>query len=386
MGKTNVYDKKRELNGMDPGNQSTGYNYQARKNAYDYKLQQDAQNAVAAQNAQIKNQPTQNPLTQKGGFGSDVIITDNKPASGGGDNGGGGGGGYETTKYGAFQPSQTYLKAMEYTNNLLQQMSSGRTSYTDQINSLMNQIQNRNPFSYDADRDTLFQNSLQSAMRDGKIAMQDTMGQAASLTGGYGSTYATSAANQAYNGYIQDAYANLPDYYNLALEAYNMEGQNLQNQLGMYMDADNTEYNRLANAYSANMQNAANMYDREYNNYWQTAKMNEDARQFNANMAYRQSQDAQSQSNWEKEYQLSMAKAANSGNENAPKLTDKQYQTAVGLFEQYGDDDDSEYAKYVMNLYEQGYDISELEYYVKSKQKGNKALLNSISDSWNNIF
>jgi hypothetical protein len=48
-------------------------------------------------------------------------------------------------------------------------------------------------------------------MNSGKSAMQDTIGQASALTGGYGSTYATSAGNQAYNAFIEDAYNNLPE-------------------------------------------------------------------------------------------------------------------------------------------------------------------------------
>ena len=81
----------------------------------------------------------------------------------------------------------------------------------------MGQIQNRDKFSYDVDNDVLFQQYLASSMASGKTAMQDTMGQASALTGGYGSTYATSAANQQYNAYIQDAYNNLPEYYQMAM-------------------------------------------------------------------------------------------------------------------------------------------------------------------------
>ena len=40
------------------------------------------------------------------------------------------------------------------------------------------------------------------------------------MTGGYGSTYATTAGNQAYNAFIEDAYDNLPQYYQMAMEAY----------------------------------------------------------------------------------------------------------------------------------------------------------------------
>ncbi len=172
-----------------------------------------------------------------------------------------------------FSASNLVNEAFNYTNGLLQQLSTGRTSYTDQINALMGEIQNRDPFEYDVDNDVLFQQYLGSAMQSGKTAMQDTMGQAAALTGGYGSTYATSAANQQYNAYIQDAYNNLPEYYQMALEAYQMEGEEMYNQLAMLNQADQTEYQRLYDSWSANFSNAQNMYNREYGE-WQDSVSN----------------------------------------------------------------------------------------------------------------
>lgn len=164
-----------------------------------------------------------------------------------------------------FSASSAYNDAMNYTNGLLQQLSSGKTSYSDKVDAMIAQIQNRDPFSYDVDKDTLFQQALASAMNSGQTAMQNTIGQASDLTGGYGSSYATSAANQQYNAYIQDAYNNLPEYYQMALEAYQMEGEDMYNQLAMLSDADSKEYERLYNSWNANFSNAQNMYNNEYN-------------------------------------------------------------------------------------------------------------------------
>ena len=157
-----------------------------------------------------------------------------------------------------------YNEAFAYTNQLLQQLSSGRTSYTDQIKDLMEQIQNRDKFEYDVDSDVLFQQYLGSAMNSGKTAMMDTIGQASALTGGYGSTYATSAGNQQYNAYIQDAYNNLPEYYQMALEAYQMEGEEMYNQLSMLNQADATEYQRLYDSWNANFTSTQQMYQNAY--------------------------------------------------------------------------------------------------------------------------
>jgi hypothetical protein len=164
----------------------------------------------------------------------------------------------------SFATSDAYNQAMQYTNQLLEQLSSGRTSYTDQIKDLMGQIQNRDKFQYDVAEDSMFQQALSSAMASGQTAMQDTIGQASALTGGYASTYAQSVGNQAYNSYIQDAYNNLPAYYNMALEAYQMEGQEMYNQLSMLNEADATEFQRMYDSWNANFTNAQNMYAQEY--------------------------------------------------------------------------------------------------------------------------
>jgi hypothetical protein len=134
----------------------------------------------------------------------------------------------------------------------------------------MSQITNREKFSYDVDSDNMFQQFLSSMMKSGASAMQDTMGQASMLTGGYGSSYATSAANQAYNAYIEDAYANLPDYYNMALNAYQMEGEELYKQFSMYSDADAKEYARMLDSYQIGWDEAMHIYDKGYTEYQDT--------------------------------------------------------------------------------------------------------------------
>ncbi|MBR2408915.1 MAG: hypothetical protein IKB07_08165 [Lachnospiraceae bacterium] len=170
-------------------------------------------------------------------------------------------------EYGQFAVSDEYKKAMEYTNSLLSQLNSGKTSYTSQIKSLMDEYRNRDKFSYDMSTDPMFQQMLSASMNSGKMAMQDSMGQAAALTGGYGSTYGQAVGNSAYNQYISEAYNNLPEYYNLALGAYNAEGDKMLSELAMLQDADSAEYNRMLNAYTSNRDNAASMYEREYNRY-----------------------------------------------------------------------------------------------------------------------
>lgn len=183
------------------------------------------------------------------------------------------------------QFSETVTQAFDYLDGALGYFKDGKTSWDDKIYGQIDKIENREKFVYDVDNDVLFQQALASAMNSGKTAMEDTIGQASSLTGGYGSTYATSAGNQAYNSFIEDAYNNLPQYYQMALSAYQAEGEEMYNLLGLYTQMGETEWNRNVDAYNTvfdyansqrnfeygmhqdditNMYNTMNMYDSFY--------------------------------------------------------------------------------------------------------------------------
>jgi len=166
-----------------------------------------------------------------------------------------------------FVVPEAVTQADAWLQTQLEKIQSGKTSYTDQLKDIISQIQNREDFEYDVDKDTLFQQALASAMGSGKSAMQDTIGQASALTGGYGSTYATSAGNQAYNAFIEDAYNNLPEYYQMALQAYQAEGQELYQQFDMLNAADANEYNKLVTGYDATSQYRNQLYNEAYNTF-----------------------------------------------------------------------------------------------------------------------
>ena len=167
----------------------------------------------------------------------------------------------------SFKVPTAVKEADIYLAQQLEKIQSGKTSYSDQVREMMDKIMNREKFSYDVDTDPLFQQALASAMSSGKQAMQDTIGQASALTGGYGSTYATGAGNQAYNAFIEDAYDNLPQYYQMAMEAYQMEGDEMYRQYGMLSTEDDKEYNRNVTAYDATSQYRNQLYNEAYSQY-----------------------------------------------------------------------------------------------------------------------
>lgn len=128
----------------------------------------------------------------------------------------------------------------------------GDFSYSNQasFDEIMQKILNREPFSYDLNGDALYQQYKDKYTQQGKMAMQDTMGQASAMTGGYGNSYAATVGNQAYQASLENLNDVIPELYQLALDKYNMEGQDLYSQYGMLADDRNTEYAMWGDKYS----------------------------------------------------------------------------------------------------------------------------------------
>lgn len=143
-----------------------------------------------------------------------------------------------------------------------------QSQYQGNINDLMNKINNREKFSYDLNGDALYQQYKDQYINQGRMAMMDTMGQAAALTGGYGNSYAASAGNQAYQESLKQLNDIVPDLYRLALDKYNSEGQDLYNRYAMYNDQEQAAYGRYRDSVSDYQQNRAylqGVYDNERN-------------------------------------------------------------------------------------------------------------------------
>jgi hypothetical protein len=148
-------------------------------------------------------------------------------------------------EYTPYAPSDTVKQAETL---LRQQIANKPGAYTSpwqsQLNDIIKQIQNREKFSYDLNADALYQQYKDQYTTQGKMAMMDTMGQAAALTGGYGNSYAQSAGQQAYQGHLQQLNGIIPDLYQLALSQYNKEGEDMYDQASLMAGMEEQEYGR----------------------------------------------------------------------------------------------------------------------------------------------
>ena len=117
-------------------------------------------------------------------------------------------------------------------------------TWSQQVADLYSQITNRQPFSYDVNTDPLFKGYKDQYVQGGRRAMEDTMGQAAGLTGGYGSSYSQAVGQQQYNDYMTKLNAEIPNFYAQARSAYDKEGDDLYNRYQMAAQMENQEYAR----------------------------------------------------------------------------------------------------------------------------------------------
>ena len=123
-------------------------------------------------------------------------------------------------------------------------MTTYTSAWKDEQEETVRKLLNRESFSYDLNADALYRQYKDSYLRQGKQAMEDTVGKVSTLTGGYGNSYAQTAGQQAYNGYLQQLGDKIPQLHAQALDRYNAEGSRLQNQLSVLMQQEGMDYDR----------------------------------------------------------------------------------------------------------------------------------------------
>lgn len=130
------------------------------------------------------------------------------------------------------------------------------------LDSAWERYRDREDFSYDPERDPFYRQYAQTYRQLGRLAMEDTVGIATGLTGGYANSYAETAGQQAYNSYLQRLQDVLPTLYGNAYERYQAEGESLYNEAVWLQQQKQQAYEEfLQQQKQENSQREAN-YDR----------------------------------------------------------------------------------------------------------------------------
>lgn len=179
---------------------------------------------------------------------------------------------------------EAYSKARQKLETARQNKPVYSSPYGEESRELYRQLQSRQPFSYDASSDALYRQYRDQYIRQGRLAMEDTLGSAQAMTGGYGNSYAQSAAQQTYQNYLSQLGDKLPELYNQALERYRLEGEQLQSRYDRAQAQEEQSYARYQDALAdynkdvAFLQSQADQaWDRGYSSYLEGYRMNQDA-------------------------------------------------------------------------------------------------------------
>ena len=99
-----------------------------------------------------------------------------------------------------------------------------------ELEALYQALMGRQSFLYHAADDPLYRSYADRYVQDGRLAMRDSMGAAAALTGGYGSSYAQTVGQQQFDEYLRKLSEALPELYGMAYQQYLDEGDSLRGQ------------------------------------------------------------------------------------------------------------------------------------------------------------
>lgn len=180
-----------------------------------------------------------------------------------------------------------------------------RSAWKQQLEDTMNRILNREPFTYHVNGDALYQQYRDQAIRNGQMAMMDTMGASAALTGGYHNSYAQTAAQQAYQQQLQGLNDRVPELYSLALSQYDRQGKQLQEAYALLSGQEQQDYSRYRdrmNTWQQEEDRRAASADKEADRQaladYRSAQLEQALREF----AYRQQRDQVSDEQWQTEF------------------------------------------------------------------------------------
>lgn len=239
--------------------------------------------------------------------------------------------------YGDFKASDALNLSEQQKKNAENAVANyGDFSYKNQgwIDDILNQRMNREKFSYDLNGDALYQQYKDKYINQGRMAMQDTIGQASAMTGGYGNSYAATAGNQAYQASLQNLNDIVPQLYQMALDQYNQETQDLNDKYSLLSNDRSNEYGMWGdkrNALVADRDYMANdylnKYNQEYGQYTDkygrlvdlsgayenryTNQYNQEYGQHSDTEAYlyKAARDAVADSQWQKDYDFKKTQA-----------------------------------------------------------------------------
>lgn len=162
----------------------------------------------------------------------------------------------KTNKYQDYLPGNS-VQLTDYTK-----FNKQADQFDTMISQLMDQINNRQPFSYDPETDPMYQIYKQQYTDNAGRSMKDTLAEVSARTGGLASSYAEQAAQGAYDEQMRQLDAVIPELRNLAYEMYQGDLNRDLNMLGVYKGLSDDAYGRAGDAYARKINEENTAYSR----------------------------------------------------------------------------------------------------------------------------
>lgn len=236
----------------------------------------------------------------------------------------------KTTKRPTYKKSEEVKKAEKKLNKWEKDAPDEyKSKYSEEIDGLLNDILNREKFTYNLNADPLYEQYRELYTQNGKKAMMDTVGQASALTGGYANSYAVTAGNQAYHEYLDNLNEVALDLRDRAYEQYGDEGEKLFDDITLLRSLDGDDYDKYLNELERYykdgeylLERLTSMSDAEYEQFLQTVDAWEndrdyafkehqdelDRKEFEREMAFKQAEAQRDQANEDRDYNLALQK------------------------------------------------------------------------------
>ncbi|MBQ6838603.1 MAG: peptidoglycan-binding protein, partial [Clostridia bacterium] len=218
--------------------------------------------------------------------------------------------------------------------------SAYESKYSQQIESILNDILNRERFEYNLNADPLYHQYRELYTENGKKAMMDTVADASALTGGYGNTYAISAGSEAYHEYLNNLNSVALDLRDRAYETYKDEGEKLFDDIAVLRSLDGDDYKKYLdelNRYYKDgdylIESLANMTDAEFGAFLATVDAWEndrdfsfkeymdslDRQEFQKELEFKKAEAERKQANEDRDYALQLQKLYSSSSSSSKK-------------------------------------------------------------------
>ena len=272
--------------------------------------------------------------------------------------------------------------------------------YADKINQQLDAILKGEKFNYDFNVDPIYRQMQDNFIKQGNLAMQNASAQAAALSGGYGSSYGTTAATQAYLQNMDELNDSALKLREQAYQAWLGEEEKKRQDLALLQqqEADAygkhrdevSDYNAERDYLYSKLENEQNMdwskYLQENSNFENDRDYQEALRQYMEQFDYQKERDKiaddyqrerdkVADEQWQKSYELSKTSKSSSGS-SYKTPTAEMYDEALEAYNTGGENDLMKYcAKYP------AYDIEDLIVYATNyggTQKNNSGSSKNI--------